>query len=67
MKIDMNDVESVAETSLTIRGSRRRTTVPKVIVEKLGLADHDKVRWILFRNGDICIARVGRGNGDCSG
>lgn len=34
MKVDMNDVEYVTETTITIRGTRRRTTVLKVIVNK---------------------------------
>jgi hypothetical protein len=55
MQIDMDDVEHINETSLTIRGSRRRTTVPKTIVDKLGLKDGSKLRWILFKDGRITI------------
>jgi bifunctional DNA-binding transcriptional regulator/antitoxin component of YhaV-PrlF toxin-antitoxin module len=58
MQIEMDDVEYVTETSLTIRGSRRRTTVPKEIVEKLKLKDGDRVRWLLFKKGDILVSKV---------
>lgn len=58
MKIDMKDVEYLTETSVTIRGSRRRTTLPKHIVEKIGIKDGDKIRWILFKDGTIYVMKV---------
>jgi len=61
MKVDMNDVEYVTETAVTIRGTRRRTTVPKVIVDKLAIKDKDKLRWMVFKDGTILIIKVGRG------
>ena len=60
MKVDMNDVEYVTETAVTIRGTRRRTTVPKVIVDRFAIKDKDKLRWMLFKNGSILIAKVSR-------
>ncbi|MFW9996630.1 MAG: hypothetical protein ACFFD4_31595 [Candidatus Odinarchaeota archaeon] len=54
----MNEVEYITETSITIKGSRRRTTVPKIIVEELEITDHDKIRWILFKDGRITIMKV---------
>ena len=54
----MDDVEYVTETSLTIRGTRRRTTVPKTIVEKFELSNGDKIRWFLFTDGNILITKV---------
>jgi len=60
MKVDMNDVEYVTETAVTIRGTRRRTTVPKVIVDKLAIKDKDKLRWMLFKDGTILITKVNR-------
>ena len=42
----------------TIRGSRRRMTVPSEVVELLNLNDGDKLRWIVFKNGDIQIQKV---------
>ncbi|MFX1299748.1 MAG: AbrB/MazE/SpoVT family DNA-binding domain-containing protein [Promethearchaeota archaeon] len=55
MQIDLNEVEYITETSLTIRKTRRRTTVPKEIVDYLGLQDGDRIRWILLRNNRILI------------
>jgi bifunctional DNA-binding transcriptional regulator/antitoxin component of YhaV-PrlF toxin-antitoxin module len=54
----MDDVKNISETSLTIRGTRRRTTVPKVIVDKLNLKNGDKIRWILFEDHSILITKV---------
>ena len=58
--IDINDVEYVTETTLTIRESRRRTTVPKEIVDALGFENGDKIRWILFQDGKIMISKVNK-------
>jgi bifunctional DNA-binding transcriptional regulator/antitoxin component of YhaV-PrlF toxin-antitoxin module len=60
MKIDLDNVEYITETSLTIRGSRRRTTVPKEIVEALELRDGDRLRWILLREGNVILTKSHR-------
>ena len=58
MKIELDDIRCVTDTSITIRGSRRRMTVPSEVVELLNLSDGDKLRWIVFKNGDIQIQKV---------
>ena len=58
MRVNMDDVEYISETTLTIRNTRRRTTIPKVIVERLGLMNGDKVRWILFKDDSIVVSKV---------
>lgn len=58
MEIDIDSVRFITETSMTIRGSRRRTTVPKKIVEKLKLSNGDSIRWILFKDGSVLIRKV---------
>ena len=58
MKVDLDDIRCVTDTSITIRGSRRRMTVPSEVVELLNLNDGDKLRWIVFKNGDIQIQKV---------
>ncbi|MGA1848106.1 MAG: AbrB/MazE/SpoVT family DNA-binding domain-containing protein [Thermoplasmatota archaeon] len=58
MEIDIDQVRYITETSMTIRGTRRRTTVPKTIVDKLGLVNGSKVRWILFKDGSVIIRKV---------
>ena len=55
MQINLDDVEYLTETSLTIRGTRRRTTVPKEIVEHFGFKDGDKIRWVLFKDDRVII------------
>ena len=52
MQVDFDGCEYTTETSLTIRGSRRRTAVPKVIVEKLRLKDGGRAGWILFKDAE---------------
>lgn len=64
MQIDLDSVAYVGETSVTIRSSRRRITIPKEIVEKLGISDGDRIRWVLFNDGRLSISRVPTGD-DC--
>lgn len=58
MKIELDDVAYLTETSVTIRESRRRTTVPKGVTERLALEDGDKLRWILLKNGTLILMKV---------
>jgi bifunctional DNA-binding transcriptional regulator/antitoxin component of YhaV-PrlF toxin-antitoxin module len=58
MQLNMDDVIHISETSLTIRGSRRRTTVPVEVVEHLSLKDGDKIRWILMKDGSLSVTPV---------
>lgn len=58
MKIDLDDVKCIKETAITIRGSRRRITVPSEVVEILKLKDGDKLRWIVLKDGLIDIQKV---------
>jgi bifunctional DNA-binding transcriptional regulator/antitoxin component of YhaV-PrlF toxin-antitoxin module len=59
MQVNLDELAYVSETALTIRGSRRRTTVPKTIVEALGMKDGDRLRWVLFKDGRIVLVHVG--------
>ena len=58
MKIELDEITCITDTAMTIRGSRRRITVPSEVVESLKLKDGDKLRWIVFKNGDIHIHKV---------
>ena len=58
MKIELEEVRCITDTALTIRGSRRRITVPSEVVELLNLKDGDKLRWIVFNNGNIQVQKV---------
>ncbi|OPL18232.1 MAG: hypothetical protein AVO35_06930 [Candidatus Aegiribacteria sp. MLS_C] len=67
MQIDLNEVAFVGETSVTIRNSRRRLTIPKDIVDKLGILDGDRVRWVLFNDGRLSISRVRKADDEQAG
>ena len=58
MKVDLNEIKCVTDTSITIRGSRRRMTVPSEVVELLNLKDGEKLRWIVFKDGKIQMQKV---------
>jgi bifunctional DNA-binding transcriptional regulator/antitoxin component of YhaV-PrlF toxin-antitoxin module len=58
MKVELDDLRCVTDTSITIRGSRRRMTVPSEVVELFNLKDGDKLRWTVFKNGNVQISKV---------
>ncbi len=58
MQIDLDNVAYIGETSVTIRKSRRRITIPKEIVENLNITDGDRIRWVLFNDERLCISKV---------
>lgn len=58
MQIDLDNVTYIGETSVTIRKSRRRITIPKEIVDYLHISDGDRIRWVLFNDDRLCISRV---------
>jgi bifunctional DNA-binding transcriptional regulator/antitoxin component of YhaV-PrlF toxin-antitoxin module len=58
MKIDLSDVKCIKDTSITIRGSRRRITVPAEVVELLRLKNGNKLRWVVLADGSITLYKV---------
>jgi bifunctional DNA-binding transcriptional regulator/antitoxin component of YhaV-PrlF toxin-antitoxin module len=58
MKIELDQVKCIKETALTIRGSRRRITVPSEVVELLKLKDGDKLRWVVLNDRTISLSKV---------
>ena len=60
MKIELDDVRCIKDTAMTIIGSRRRLTVPSEVVEILKLKNGDKLRWILFNDGNVQIRKVNK-------
>jgi bifunctional DNA-binding transcriptional regulator/antitoxin component of YhaV-PrlF toxin-antitoxin module len=58
MKIDLDQVKCIKETAITIRGSRRRITVPSEVVDLLKLKDGDKLRWVVLNDRTISITKV---------
>ena len=60
MKVELEDVKCIKETAITIKGSRRRITVPSEVVEIFKLHNGDKLRWIVFNDGTIHIHKVNK-------
>ncbi len=58
MQLDLDKVHSISETAITIRGSRRRITVPVEVVDQLELKDGDKLRWVMFKDLSIYLQKV---------
>jgi bifunctional DNA-binding transcriptional regulator/antitoxin component of YhaV-PrlF toxin-antitoxin module len=58
MKIELDAVKCIKETAITIRGSRRRITVPSEVVDLLKLKDGDKLRWVVLNDRTISITKV---------
>jgi len=58
MKIELDDAKCIAETAITIKGSRRRITVPSEIVEIMKLKDGDKVRWVALKDGNVSLHNI---------
>jgi bifunctional DNA-binding transcriptional regulator/antitoxin component of YhaV-PrlF toxin-antitoxin module len=58
MKIELDEVKCIKESAITIRGSRRRITVPSEVVDLLKLKDGDKLRWVVLNNGSVSITKV---------
>jgi len=58
MKIELDDVRCIKEAAITIRGSRRRITVPSEAIEILGLENGDKLRWVVLNDGTVTIHKA---------
>ena len=58
MKVELEEIKCITDSALTIRGSRRRITVPSEVVEILKLKNGDKLRWIVFNDGNIQIHKI---------
>ena len=57
-KIELDAIRCIKETAITIKGSRRRITVPSEVVELLDLKNGDKIRWVVFKDGNIQLHKV---------
>jgi len=54
----MENIIIVEESSVTVRGYRHRTTIPKRVFQFLKLKDKDKLRWIVLKDETIIVKRV---------
>jgi len=57
-QIDLDAVKCIKETAITIKGSRRRITVPSEVVELLKLKNGNKLRWVVLKDGTISLYKV---------
>jgi len=54
----MENIIVVEESSITARGYRHRTTIPRRVFQFLNLKDKDKLRWIVLKDGTIIVKKV---------
>ena len=59
--VKLEEIRYATETTITIRGSRRRMTVPKEVVDFFDLVDGDKFMWILLNDGQLILSPRKRG------
>lgn len=57
-EVKLEDVAHIEETALTVRGYRRRTTVPSRIFKFLKLKDGDVLRWIATKDGRVLLSKA---------
>ncbi len=56
-RISLDDVILIEESTITVRGYRRRITIPSGIFKNLKLKDKDTLRWVLLKNNKIIIQK----------
>jgi len=54
----MENIVIIEESSVTVKGYRHRTTIPRRVFQFLALKDKDKLRWIVLKDGTIIIKKV---------
>lgn len=55
--INIADIVCMEETHITVRGYRRRTTVPTCVFKFLELGDGDVLRWVATKDGTVFITK----------
>jgi hypothetical protein len=56
-EIDVDDVVCMEETHITVRGYRRRTTIPSCVFKFLELGDGDVLRWVATKDHTVFITK----------
>ena len=56
--VDLNDIVCMEETSITVRGYRRRTTIPSGIFKYLELKNGDTIRWVATKDGKVFVIKL---------
>ena len=62
MNVNLDKIAFNKETLLTIRGTRRRTTVQKDIVDQIDMKNGDNLRWCLLKDNTIIITKIQGGD-----
>lgn len=57
-EIDIDDVVCMEETHITVRGYRRRTTIPSGIFKFMGLKNGDIIRWVATKDGTVYVHKL---------
>lgn len=58
--IDTDDIVAMEDTHITVRGYRRRTTIPSGIFRFMELEDGDVIRWIATKDGVVYVSKLGK-------
>jgi len=56
--VNLDDVICIEETHVTVRGYRRRTTVPSCVFKFLDIHEGDALKWVATRDGTVYITKV---------
>jgi len=57
-KFDLDEIVCMEETAITVRGYRRRTTIPSGIFKFMGLRQGDTLRWVATKDGTVFVTKV---------
>ncbi len=60
--INIDEIEYITETTITITESRRRTMVSEEIVDFLSFRNVGMLHWLLFKDGKILVSEVYKNN-----
>ena len=55
------DIICEKTSTLTINGYMNHITFPSAIKNTLGLKNHDKIRWVLYKDNTIHLSKVEEG------
>lgn len=58
VNIDLDAIETIEETTVTVRSYRHRTTIPSKIFRMLDLAQGDRLRWIALKDGSVFVMKL---------
>jgi len=54
----METIIIIEESSVTVKGYRHRTTIPRRVFQFLKLKDKDKLRWTVLKDGKVIVKKI---------